>query len=81
MRYPDGRVVWATVKVIGRQVAYHIGDRGKVKLETFVIRIRNPANPKIPIRGDGRWKSEPTRMHWSIDISGFRVQKFYLLTS
>jgi hypothetical protein len=74
MRYPEGRILWATVRVSGRQVAYHIGDWEKVSLESFGIRIRDPTNSEIPIRGDGRWKSQRARVHRRIGTSGFRVR-------
>jgi hypothetical protein len=73
--------MWTTVRVSGIQVAYHIRDREKVSPESFGIKIRDPANSEILIRGDGRWKSQPARVHRHISTSGFGVQKFHLLTS
>jgi hypothetical protein len=68
-RYPDGRVVWATVRVSGGQVAYHIGDREKVSPESFGIRIRDPANSEIPTEVTGGGKVNP---HVCIGVSAHR---------
>jgi hypothetical protein len=51
---------------------WNIGDQEKGSPESFDIRIRDPANPKIPTGNDGRWKSLSTCVPWSIDTSGVR---------
>jgi hypothetical protein len=61
--------VWATVRVSGGQVAYHIGDREKVSPESFGIRIRDPTNSEIPTEVTGGGKVNP---HVCIGVSAHR---------
>jgi hypothetical protein len=61
--------MWAIVRFSGGQVAYHIRNRRKVRLETFVIRIRDPANAEIPIEVTGGGKVTP---HVCVGVSAYR---------
>jgi hypothetical protein len=49
---------------------HHIGDREKESPESIDIRIRDPANPEIPIEVTGSGKVEP---HVCIGVSSRRI--------
>jgi hypothetical protein len=65
--------VWATVKVSGGQVAYHIGDQEKVSPESFGIRIRDPANAEMKwevCKNSEGPKPEVPKLIWTIRQQG-----------
>jgi hypothetical protein len=65
--------VWATVRVSGGQVVYHIWDREKVSLESFGSRIRDPTNFEISTEVMGGGKVNP---HMCIKVSAHRDSEF-----
>jgi hypothetical protein len=72
-RYPDGIAVCGPQEVSGGQVAHSIGDQEKEGLESIDIRIRDPANPEIPIEGTGPLKGQP---HVCVGVSAHRGSEF-----
>jgi hypothetical protein len=60
----------AATGVSGGQVARHIGDREKVRTETFAVRICDPANPEILIKAMG---GEKVNSHVHVGVSSRRL--------